>query len=68
MGWGVSQDQSGAEILDQTWLGSMAEQSNVSTIKPYGFVTLIRNCSDIYVPLKANTSEALHLVTGSALW
>lgn len=68
LGWGVAQEQNSSEILDQEWLGAMAEQSAVSTIPPYGFVTLIRNCSAVYVPLKATASESLHLVTGSAVW
>ena len=66
IGW--VQEQSPSELLDQEWGGSMAERSALSTIPPYGFVTLIHNCSDIFVPLKADKSESLHLVTGSAVW
>lgn len=68
MGWALGSNQSSVEILDQTWVGALAEQAAQSTIKPYGFVTLIHKCDELFVPLEANTQESLILVTGRASW
>ncbi len=68
MGWGASQAMNGSEIIDQAWMSNLAEQSNQSGIPPFGFVTAVRQCDAVFVPLKVNSNESLHLITGSALW
>ena len=68
MGWNTATDMSAIEVIDQNWAGSLSELSQTSNIEPYGFVTMIRKCDEVFVPLKTNVRESLHLVTGSAVW
>ncbi len=68
MGWARSPTGNGVEVIDQEWVSSLAEQSVLSTIEPYGFVTLITRCEEVFVPIPANKTESMHLMTGRAAW
>ncbi len=68
LGWAFMSNQSNTEVLDVVWSGALSEQSVTSTIRPFGFVTLMQKNDDIFMPYKTSQNESLILVTGRALW
>jgi hypothetical protein len=65
---GFNGDAFTADVVDHAWLGNLSEDMDKSMLPPYGFVTLLRNNDQIYVPVAGKNSESTHLVLGRLVW